>query len=333
MDPAIAQHLSSELPWVRWATMAWIQGRPADDPERVAAHRATMEHPLLRAQIEAVLADPWPPMKNHKQASHPLHRLGLLMDLGLSRRDPEGRAVARRLLAGQAPEGPLQLVALIPKAFGGSGQPEMMWMACDAPLLLEAVALLGEEAGDPRVSSAVEHCAGSVQDFGWPCASGPGFRGPGKKGDPCPYANLLAMRALSRFPEHLDSPASRAGAAMLLGHWERQRERKLYLFGIGTDYRKPKYPLVWYDLLHVLTVLARFPWVHGDPRFIEQVALLREAQRPEGVKPSTVWTAYKGFDFCQKRGPSPLLGLAIERVLRVAAQEPGQSPRRSLMAR
>jgi hypothetical protein len=318
MIPDLEPYLNADEPWVRWAAMRWLQERPLDDPELHTAHRATLEHPLMRSQLEQVLADPWPPMKNHKQASHPLHRLGLLMELGLSGADPEGRAVAERLLAGQADEGPFRLLALIPKAFGGSGQPEWIWMACDAPLLLDALAGLGL-AQEARVRRAAEHCAGLVEEKGWLCSTGPGFRGPGKKGDPCPYANLLALRALSRFPELLDSPATRAGTEMLLRHWEHQQERKLYLFGIGTDYRKPKYPLIWYDILHALTVLVRFPWVHGDPQFREQVTLLAELAGSDGAwKPTTVWVAYKGFDFSQKRGPSPTLALAIERVLRSA---------------
>lgn len=322
----LTPYLDAELPWVRWAAMAWIEGRPADDPERARAHRQALSHPRVRAHLDAVLADPWPPMKNHKQAAHPLHRLGLLVDLGLCGDDPEGQAVSERLLAGQPPEGPFELVALIPKAFGGSGRPESLWMACDAPLLLEAfTALGGVEAA--RLQSAADHLLALSRDFGWPCSTGPGFRGPGRKGDPCPYANLLALRALARFPQYRDHPAVRRGIEVLLSHWDRQKERKLYLFGIGTDYRKPKYPLVWYDLLHVLTVLARHPGLHGDPRLEAQRDLLRGLASADGsYRPTTVWMAYRGFDFAQKRGPSPMLTLAAARALGEGATVERSSP-------
>lgn len=319
MLPSLEPYLQSELPWVRWAVTAWVQRRPVDDPERIRAHRETLEHPLLRAQLEAVLDWPWPPMKNHKQAKHPLHRLGLLVELGLTSSDPEGERIAANILAHQGEDGAFRLVAEIPKAFGGSGQPEWIWMGCDTPLLLEALAAMGL-SGDERLERAATQLAALVRDEGWPCATGPGMRGPGRKGDPCPYANLLSLRALSRLPVWRDSHATRRGTEMLLGHWERRSERKLYLFGIGTDYAKPKYPLVWYDRLHALEVLSRFPWVHRDPRFLEQLALLRAAAGPDGAyKPTTVWMAYKGFDFAQKRGPSPTLALAVERIERRVA--------------
>ena len=35
------------------------------------------------------------------------------------------------------------------------------------------------------------------------------------------------------------------------------------MFFMGTDFRKLKVPLVWYDLLHVLDVLSSFPWLKG----------------------------------------------------------------------
>jgi hypothetical protein len=311
LDP----YLNSELPWVRWAAMAWIQRRPADDPECAVAHAEVMAHPLVQAQLAVVLEQPWLPMKNHRQAAHPIHRLALLVDLGLTVRDPQGHAIAQRLLAQQAPAGPLQLIAQIPKAFGGSGLPELQWAACDAPLLSACLATMGL-ADDPALQRAAQHLVGLVRPSGWPCSTSPGFRGPGRKADPCPYANLLALRALSRIPGLSGAPAAAHGIEVLLGHWQRRSQRKLYLFGVGTDYAKPKYPLVWYDLLHVLEVLSRFAAARADARFLELLALLEAQADPAGrYKPTTVWMAYKGFDFAQKRAPSPTLELAFARII------------------
>ena len=48
---------------------------------------------------------------------------------------------------------------------------------------------------------------------------------------------------------------------MLLSHWKQRKEKKYYLFGMGSDFRKLKYPYVWYDILHVCEVLSRLPFV------------------------------------------------------------------------
>ena len=127
------------------------------------------------------------------------------------------------------------------------------------------------------ITRAIEHLLALSDDAGWRCRCGPElgrFRGPGRKTDPCPIANVYALKALSLVPELLDSPATRRGAEMLLGHWERRTAVKYYLFGVGGDFRKLKYPFVWYDILHVAEVLSRYPFVRADPRFGEMLAAI-----------------------------------------------------------
>ena len=41
---------------------------------------------------------------------------------------------------------------------------------------------------------------------------------------------------------------------------------------MGTDFRKLKVPFVWYDLMHVLDVLSRFPWLIRMTRLLDMLA-------------------------------------------------------------
>ena len=130
----------------------------------------------------------------------------------------------------------------------------------------------------------------------------------GRKADPCPIANVYALKALSLVPEMANSPAARAGAEMLLWHWEHQTERKLYLFGIGTDFRKIKYPYVWYDIPHVLEVLSRFPFVHEDPRFRDMLSALTAQADEDGLYTArSMYRAWEAWSFADKKSPSPWL--------------------------
>ena len=46
-----------------------------------------------------------------------------------------------------------------------------------------------------QVQKAVKYLVDLVRENGWPCAVSKEmgkFRGPGSKGDPCPYANLVS---------------------------------------------------------------------------------------------------------------------------------------------
>ena len=171
---------------------------------------------------------------------------------------------------------------------------------------------------------AVEHLVGLVDDNGWRCVAAPElgkFKGPGRKSDPCPIVNVFALKALSQVPQLLDSPATRAGAEMLLWHWEHQGERKIYMFGIGTDFRKLKYPFVWYDILHVVDVLSRFSFVHADPWFQEMVKTITTQADEEGrYTAGSMYRAWKGWSFTDKKNPSPWLTFLVLRVQRRMGQ-------------
>jgi hypothetical protein len=222
-------------------------------------------------------------------------------------------------MAHQAPEGAFETLEHIPKSFGGTGEDMWTWILCDAPTLLYALLALGL-GDDPRVQRAVAHLVALVDEVGWRCRCSPDlgkFRGPGRQADPCPIVNVYALKALSLVPAHRAGPAARAGAEMLLTHWAQQDERKLYLFGIGTDFRKLKYPYVWYNLLHVLEVLSRLPFTHADPRFREMLAELTAQVDAQGRYTATsMYRAWKGWSFADKTTPSPWLTFLARRVER-----------------
>jgi hypothetical protein len=173
---------------------------------------------------------------------------------------------------------------------------------------------------DPRVKRAVDHLVSLVDENGWRCVAAPErgkFRGPGRKDDPCPIVNVYALKALAQVPALLDSPTARTGVEMLLWHWEHQTERKLYLFGIGSDFRKLKYPFVWYDILHVVDVLSRFPFVHDDPRFREMVeAITTQADEQGRYTAGSMYRAWKGWSFADKKQPAPWLTFLVLRVVK-----------------
>ncbi|MFQ6001214.1 MAG: hypothetical protein ACE5LG_06055 [Anaerolineae bacterium] len=311
--------LSEGQPWVRYRAMVDLLDKPEEDSEVEEARTEMLEHPQVQSLIEELRKWPGYPLKRHNDAKHPLHKLAVLADFGLRADDPGMGEIVEKVMAHQSPEGAFQTVVLVPKAFGGTGKEMWTWMLCDAPTVLYA--LLGFGLGaHPAVQQAVEHLTSLIRDNGWPCAASPDlgkFRGPGRKADPCPYTNLLALKALAQVPEMRDSEAAHIGAKMLLGHWEHQKERKIYLFGIGTDFRKLKYPFIWYDILHVTDVLSRFPSLKNDPRLQEMVETLVAQQDERGrFTASSVWMAWRAWEFGQKKEPSPWITLLALRIIK-----------------
>jgi hypothetical protein len=227
------------------------------------------------------------------------------------------RPAIDKVLAHQSAAGAFQTQIRLYKRFGGLDGEYWTWMACDAPTLTYALLSMGLEE-DARVQQAVEHLSSLVEENGWRCKAAPelgSFHGPGRRDGPCPIANVYALKVFSLLPKWRDSEAARSGAEVILKSWAQEYDKKLYLFGTGTDFRKLKYPFVWYDILHVTDVLSRFPFVHDDPRFQEMVgALTRQVDEDGRYTATSMYRAWKGFSFADKKRPSPWLTFLVLRI-------------------
>jgi hypothetical protein len=315
--------LESDEPWTRYRTLVDLLDRPEGDAEVQAARAAMVAHPQVRALIEQAAAWPGYTLKRHNDAKHPIYALSTLADFGLRANDAGMLPAIEAVMAHQSEEGPFQTPINVPKAFGGTGEDMWTWVVCDAPTLLYALLALGLD-DEPRVRKAVDHLAGLVDDNGWRCraASELGrFKGPGRREDPCPIANVYAPKALSLVPDLVNSPATRAGTEMLLWHWGLECDRKLFLFGVGRKFRWLKYPFVWYDILHVTDVLSRFPFVRQDPRFCEMVDTIAEQADEDGrYTAGSMYKAWKGWSFADKKAPSPWLTFLVLRIRKRVGQ-------------
>lgn len=324
-DAVIEWLLESDEPWTRYRTWIDLLNYPESDPRVLEARSEMLADPRVN-QLAADLSV-WGdrPLKRHNDASHPIYKLSTLTDFGLRAGDTlpgidlPVAGIIEQVMAHQACEGAFQTVLNIPQRFGGTGEDDWAWMVCDAPTLLYSLLALSS-GDDHRLDRAVEHLAGLPFENGWRCAAAPElgrFRGPGRKDDPCPIANVYALKALAQVPAQIDGPAVRSGAETLLRHWEQQNERRFYLFGIGTDFRRLKYPCVWYDILHVVDTLSQFAFVHGDARFVEMVrAIIQQADGAGRYTASSMYRAWKGWSFSDKQNPSPWLTLLVLRILK-----------------
>ena len=166
----------------------------------------------------------------------------------------------------------------------------------------------------------MEFLAHLVRENGWPCAASPKlgrFRGPGRASDPCPYANFLMVKLLAQFPETHQNPALVTGVEAILSLWKERKERRPYLFAMGTDFNKLKAPLIWYDILHVCDILSTIPWVIHEPRFPEMVEIIRsKADQGGRYTPESIWMDWRGWDFGQKKHPSRWMTLIAQRILK-----------------
>ena len=309
--------LESDEPWTRYRTYIGLLVMSEDHPAVLQARSEMLGHPLVQDLITSAADWPGYALKRHNDARHLLYALSTLADFGIRHDDPGVEPTLEKVLAHQSAEGAFQTQVRLYRRFGGLDGEYWTWMACDAPTLTYTLLTMGMD-DDPRVQQAVDNLFTQVQDNGWRCKVAPElgkFHGPGRREDPCPIANVYAMKVLSLRPEWIDCEAAQRGAEMLLGHWEIQGQRKMYLFGIGTDFRKLKYPFVWYDILHVTDVLSRFPFVHEDERYMEMVQTITNQADEDGLyKAASMYMAWKGWSFADKKFPSPWLTFLVMRI-------------------
>ena len=309
----------SDEPWTRYRTLVDLLDRPEDDAGVQAARAAMLAHPLVQGLLEQAAGWPGHPLKRHNDAKHAIYALSTLADFGLRAGDPEFKPALEAVLALQSDQGAFQTRMQLYKRFGGLEGEHLVWITCDAPTLLYVLlaAGLGEDA---RVQQAVDHLASLAEDNGWRCRAAPemhSFKGPGKREDPCPLANVYALKALSLVPDLKDGPAVRAGAELLLAHWAQETRGKLFLFGTGRKFRWLKYPYIWFDILHVTEVLSRYPFVYDDPRFHDLIQAITERADAQGrYTAGSMYMAWKGWSFADKKNPSPWLTFLVTRIQR-----------------
>jgi hypothetical protein len=308
-------------PWIEYRARLDLMDQPENNPQVVSARNAMLTNVQVKSLLAELSAWPGNVIASHKSAGQPFHKLTFIADLGFTASDPDLKVVLKRIMEHQSEEGPFQLPMNIPTHFGGTGQDEWAWALCDAPLIVYALVKFGL-GHESTVQAATKHLSGLVRDNGWPCAVSKElgkFRGPGRKDDPCPFANLAMLKALSEIDDQRDNTPCRTGVESILSLWTESSIQHPYMFYMGTDFRKLKVPFVWYDILHVLEVLSRFPWIRKDERFLDMLRLLRDKADQQGrFSAESIWTAWKDWEFSQKKAPSRWLTLLAWRVIKRA---------------
>ena len=317
MDVPVNWLLAGE-PFVEYRTRLDLLAESEADTAVRTARQGMLTDPRVVGLVRELSGWPGTVVSSHKSASQPFHKLTFLADLGITVQDPGIDAIVAAVMNRQSDDGPFQLPMNIPQHYGGSGTDEWAWALCDAPLIVYALAKMGLES-DARVRAAANHLTGLVRENGWPCAVSKElgwFRGPGRKDDPCPFANLAMLKALAQFDDLRDGPACRVGVETILTLWSESQLRHPYMFYMGTDFRKLKAPLVWYDLLHVLDVLSQFPWLETDARLLDMIETLRQKADSNGRFTSeSIWTPWKSWEFGQKKEPSRWVTMLAWRAL------------------
>jgi hypothetical protein len=319
MDELIERLLNGE-PWTEFAARTDLLGQNPDEGEALQARKRIAAHPMIQQLIGEIAGWKDEIISNHKKAGSWMHKLSFLAETGLKACDDKRLSkISDKMAASARDDGIVPVKVNVPIVFGGSGQDTLGWSMCDAPLLMYSLIMIGH-GNYSNLKRGIDNLANKVNLNGWACTSSEElgkFRGPGKKSDPCPYGTLLMLKLLAKADGMKDSWQAKKGADSLLDLWEKSLQTSPYMFHMGTDFRKLKAPFVWYDILHTLDVLSQFPWLKDDYRLERMIDILRSKRGQDGMYTAeSVWTAWKGFEFAQKKEPSEWITLLAMRILK-----------------
>jgi hypothetical protein len=291
-------------PWIKY-NLNKIQNKENNDEFKELSHDTKIQR-----LIDECVSWPDPPIRRHNDASHPIHKIELLADLGLDIRDEWIKAISGLIERNRSKEGLFQSNIELPRRWGGKKNGELGWLLCDTPILLYSLLKFG--LNNKHTQDAARQLVWLSEVNGWRCkGSIPKFRGPGKKEDYCPYANLITLKALS-LTKYKDAESVKNGIDSHILHWENRQGKKIYMFGIGSTFKKLKYPNIWYDILHVVEVLSRYPYAREYEAFWEMWEIIKNKQQPEGsFIPESIWRTWKNWSFGQKKEPSPWITFKI----------------------
>jgi hypothetical protein len=310
-----AGHMADWEPWLQYAIRRNILH---EQEEALAETRAlALQDEKIDAYLNDVADFYRTPVKTHKDPGMAANKLLFLLDIGFGTEEPRVCAAVDAILSRRDENGVFQSCVNIPRHFGGSGENTFGWCLCDAPNLFRALILAGVPY-ETQLEKGVSTLLSLVQENGFPCAASPEFgkfRGPGKKGDRCPYATLIMLQLLALIPEHHGGEIAQTCAETLLSLWEHSYEEHPFLFYMGKDFRKLKAPPVWYDIVSVTDALSRFAFVRADERFLQMVSVIEENRDENGLfTPESVYLKCKGWDFGQKKAPSGYLTYCCEKI-------------------
>ena len=294
--------------WLQYAVRINIQNENKED--LVELKSLALCEPKIKSYLSDISDYHNILVRNHKNPDLPIHKLLFLLDIGFDISVPEIQTAVNKIMEHVDSNGVYQSKTNIPKHFGGSGEDTFGWCLCDAPLLLLALIKTGV---DYRlyIKPGVDYLISFFKGTGFPCTVSNefgSFRGPGRKDDCCPNASLVMLKLLSAIPEYAQSEIVVNTAKGLLYLWENSLELHPYLYYMGTDFRKLKAPAMWYDIVSVTDALSRIDAVKTDARFKEMINIIKGKQDNDGLfTPESVYQKFKGWDFGQKKAPSPYL--------------------------
>ena len=308
-------------PWTRYRTLTDLIDMPLSSDEVKDAKNGLCSSPKVKALIAE--ASEWFPEAPSRFSDPKIcyYKLRVLADFGLTIKDRGIKEIVDKATEHLeddmfAVRGALPKAARKGEKFTKPDPYADEWHAspCNSPIITYSLLRLGLD--NLQIKKAVEKLKEKWdRKQGWFCHFffvESQFK---KLQVGCPMAGLMALEVFSQIPDLKESVHARNAYEPLKFH--REYGKSIYYFGRSKKFWTLKYPFVWYNALYLADVLTRFEFLKDDELVKELIEWIENLQDENGrFKPTSIYMAYKGWDFANKKEPSPWITFLCCRILK-----------------
>jgi len=304
-------------PWTKYKTLVDLMEMSPLSNEVIKAKRQLFDHPQIK-QLIAETSDWFPQcIARHDDSKLCYYKLMMLAEFGITTKDERIPNIIEQVLA-HTDDDMFAVREVLPEK-GDHSKPDLSvdeWHAlpCDSPIM--AYSLLRLNVSDPKITKAIDKLAEKWNTKeGWFCHF---FFVDGmykKLNISCQMAGLMALQVFSQTTNFKESPEARNAYEPLRFH--REYGQTMYYFGRSKRFWTLKYPFIWYNALYLADVLTRFEFIKKEVLVKELIDWIENSQDNAGrFTPTAMFMPYKGWDFANKKEPSPWITFICCRILK-----------------
>lgn len=305
-------------PWAKYRTIIDLLDVPKTSKQVLDAKKDMLNNP----NIISLIADTaqWFPTAatRHSDSKISHYKLRVLNDFGLTINDHGITEIINKVCE-HTEDGLFSFRQELPQKGKGFQKPnpntdEWHALPCDSPLI--TYSLLCMEHRTASVMQSIEIIKEKwSNNKGWFCHFFFVESIYKKLQIGCPMAGLMALEVFSQIPELKESQYSKNAYDPIKFH--RDYGKSMYYFGRSKKFWTLKYPFVWYNALYLAEVLSRFDFLKNDELLEELINWIEDSQDDDGkFTPTSMFMNYKGWDFANKKEPSPWITFICCRILK-----------------
>lgn len=284
--------------WTRYRTLIDLFNEKLNSKTVIEAKQDMENNPYVNSLIEDASGWFTSKAKRHDDSTLPHYKLKILSDFGLDISNQKIKDIVEKAKDNRVSE----LFAIRQELPRVKSSGEWNALPCDSPVLTTTLYKLGDRSRE--ISRAIELLSEKwSSNIGWFCHLFFVESQYKKLEVGCPMAGLQMLELFSMIPDQINETKIKNAFEPIKYH--KECGRSLYYFGRSKKFWSFKYPFVWYNALYMGDVLTRFDSLKNEEVVKEIIEWILDSQNKNGrFKPTSMFRAYKGWEFSNKKEES-----------------------------